>query len=261
MSRQITDSTTRFSARVADYVAGRPGYPRGVIQVLSERFGFDSTWRVADVGAGTGISSRLFLENGNPVTIVEPNHDMRAAADEWLGGFPGFASILAPAEATTLPDGSVDLVVAAQAFHWFDHAAFARECERILTPHGRVLVMWNDRDMTDDFPSAYEAIAIRYAPDYAKVGHRKSDNQAPTAAWFEPSTYGYVEVPNPQRITLEVAKARMASSSYMPSRGHPDFEPMLRDVEQLFEQYQQGGTASMAHVTRMNFGRPREVER
>src|SRR5262245_41040570 len=117
------NATSRFSSRVADYVKYRPTYPPAVLRRLSEATGLAPGWLVADVGCGTGISCRLFLANGNEVRGVEPNDDMRRAAEIEFAGEPRFRAVNGTAEATTLADASVDLVVAAQAFHWFDRPA------------------------------------------------------------------------------------------------------------------------------------------
>ena len=114
------DSTQRFSDRVADYVRYRPNYPRGILATLAAETGLSTDSLVADVGSGTGISAELFLSHGNAVYAVEPNHDMRAAAEAALARYPRFHSVVGTAETTSLPDHSVDYVVAAQAFHWFD---------------------------------------------------------------------------------------------------------------------------------------------
>src|SRR6185436_5087545 len=132
MADSSLDSKNRFSSRVDAYVAARPRYPREVIDHLNAAIGLTPDWHIVDLGSGTGISCELFLANGNPVTGVEPNAAMRAAAEKSLEKFASFRSIDASAEATTLPDTSADLVVAAQAFHWFDIPAARRETERIL---------------------------------------------------------------------------------------------------------------------------------
>lgn len=116
----MTDSTQRFSDRVAHYVRSRPGYPAEVLDALRDDIGLSPTWGITDVGSGTGISSELFLRNGNPVFAVEPNGAMREAAERLLGNHPHFQSVPGTAEATGLQGDSVDAVVAGQAFHWFD---------------------------------------------------------------------------------------------------------------------------------------------
>src|SRR5215211_3769159 len=116
----MPDPTTRFSHRVADYVRTRPGYPTAVLDLLRTETGLTPAAVVADIGSGTGLSAEMFLKNGNAVIGVEPNADMRAAAESLLAGYPNFCSVTGTAENTALPDASVDLVVAGQAFHWFD---------------------------------------------------------------------------------------------------------------------------------------------
>ena len=125
------DPTKRFSDRVENYVKYRPGYPPALLDCLRQVCGLTPAAVIADVGSGTGILSELFLKNGTPVFAVEPNDDMRQAAELRLGHYPNFASVAGTAETTMLSDRSVDLVTAGQAFHWFDvsqaKAEFARD--------------------------------------------------------------------------------------------------------------------------------------
>src|SRR5579864_6957992 len=137
------DPTRRFSDRVADYVRCRPDYPQAMMAWLQRKHHVDPRWMVADIGAGTGISSKMFLDAGQAVVAVEPNAPMRAAALEWLGGNARFRAVDGTAEATTLATASVDLVSAAQAFHWLDPAAVRREWARILRPGGLAAIYWN----------------------------------------------------------------------------------------------------------------------
>src|SRR5581483_3778885 len=139
------DSKERFSNRVADYVKYRPDYPRQILVMLREKIGLSPGWRIADIGSGTGISTGMFLENGNEVFAVEPNAKMRQAAEEWLGENPKFHSIDASAELTTLPGTCIDLIVCAQAFHWFDLGKCKIEFLRILKPGGWCALIWNER--------------------------------------------------------------------------------------------------------------------
>src|SRR5580698_7305729 len=151
-------STERFSNRVDDYVRYRPDYPPAQLDWLRDAHGVDASWRVADIGAGTGISSKMFLDAGHIVIAVEPNAAMRGAAEAWLGDNPRFHTMDGRADATTLADGSVDLVSVAQAFHWFDPAATCREFHRILRAGGLAAIYWNSRRLTNTpFLQGYEA--------------------------------------------------------------------------------------------------------
>src|SRR5262249_28849088 len=141
--REVT-ATTRFSDRVADYVRYRPGYPKEIVDFLHDS-GVAEDALVADVGAGAGISTKLFLDAGHQVIAIEPNAAMREAGDAWLAGREGYRSFAGSAEATGLPAESVGLVFAAQAFHWFGPGA-KREFLRILgrdPGYDRVALVWN----------------------------------------------------------------------------------------------------------------------
>src|SRR6185437_11357594 len=162
----MSDNTTRFSDRVEDYVKYRPHYPGSILSYLQQTYSFNASWDVADIGSGTAISSELFLGNGNRVFAVEPNAEMRGKAEELLGGNPHFFSIDGTAEATGLAAGSVRLIVAGQAFHWFDAVKSRAEFVRILQPHGVVVLVWNERLAQSPFEAAYDALIERHGKDY-----------------------------------------------------------------------------------------------
>jgi len=238
------DSTRRFSDRVADYVRYRPGYPPALLEWLRADQGVSPSWLVADVGAGTGICSRMFLEAGHAVIAVEPNAAMRAAAVEALGSSPRFRAVDAPAEATSLPGGSVDLVLAAQSFHWFEPDAVRREWARILRPGGLALVVWNSRRTGGtSFLDGYEKLLREHATDYAAVAERYADEPA-MRAWFGAGFRAAGSFENRQVLDLEGLRGRLLSSTYVPPPGHPGHQPMLEALQELFD-----GTASAGHVT------------
>ena len=142
----MIDPKERFTNRVDDYVRYRPGYPPELFEMLLVECGLGQESRVADVGSGTGILTRALLEaTGARVAAIEPNAAMRAAAERSLAGEPRFESLSSSAEATGLPGASVDLVIAAQAFHWFDPPRTRAEFARILKPRGKVALVWNQR--------------------------------------------------------------------------------------------------------------------
>src|SRR6476661_7118338 len=111
----MSDNIERFSNRVDNYVKYRPGYPSAILDLFRDEMNLGTHSVVADIGSGTGLSAKLFLENGNKVYGVEPNAAMRAAAEEFLKPFPNFVSVDGTSEDTTLPNDSVDIVIAAQA--------------------------------------------------------------------------------------------------------------------------------------------------
>jgi SAM-dependent methyltransferase len=248
------EPTERFSDRVEDYARFRPGYPPAVLDVLRRETGLTPRHVVADLGSGTGLSARLFLEHGNEVLGVEPNRAMREAAERLLSGWPGFRSVAGTAEATTLPAGSVDLVVAAQAFHWFDAVATRAEVGRILKPGGWAALLWNTRTGSTPFLREYDALLVRFGTDYQRIRHDQMGDEV--LAWFPRGAVLRRTVPNPQSLDLESLTGRLLSASYTPPAGHPDREPMLRALEALFRRYQEDGRVRFEYETRLYVGRP-----
>ena len=239
----------RFSNRVSAYVSGRPGYPHELVSWLAETFGLEPSATIVDAGAGTGISAELFLRHGFTVVAIEPNDAMREAAVAALGHEPKFHAIAASAEATTLPAASVDAVVAAQAFHWFDRAAFRIECARILKPRGCVALLWNVRRVeSSPFAADYEALLREFGTDYLAVRHENVSEEE-LARFFEgPFTRRVLD--NVQRLDRNGLRARLLSSSYVPAAGHPWHQPMLAALDTLFEAHQVDGRVAMEYELR-----------
>ena len=248
------ENTDRFSDRVENYIKYRPGYPSEVLAWLSDKIGFSSDMIVADIGSGTGISAEVFLKNRNKVYAVEPNREMREAADKLLSGYAGYVSVNGASEATTIPDHSVDLIVAAQAFHWFDRAAFKRECSRIGKASAHCLLMWNERKVESDFEKAYEDLLIRYATDYQQVDHRNI-REKDLADFYAPHPLISVTLHNEQVFDYEGVKGRLLSSSYAPNVGEPNFEPMLAYLHEIFDRYQSDGHVSFSYDCNLFLGK------
>jgi SAM-dependent methyltransferase len=255
------DPTARFSGRAADYVKTRPSYPSGVLAILREICGLDADRVVADLGSGTGIFTALLLETGATVHAVEPNADMRAAAEAMLGNEPGFRSVSGPAEATTLPDASIDLVTAAQAFHWFDVERARAEMKRILRPTtspGRpsVALVWNDRDLdATPFLRDYEALLVARCPKYREL-QGKANSVDKFDALLGKGAWTRHVVPNEQRLDREGLVGRLLSSSYSPREGDPGHGETFAELRALFDRHAEGGEVAMLYETVMILGEP-----
>ena len=254
MNTNIIDSKQRFSNRVEDYVRYRPGYPSAILDALREEYGLRPESVVADIGSGTGLLTRLFLENGNLVYGVEPNAAMREAGEQLLEKYPHFCSVAGSAEATTLPGASVDFVVVGQAFHWFEPNATRVEFLRIMRPGGWVAVMWNER-MTDTTPflREYERFLRRFGTDYEKVSETYPREQHMTE-FFGPSKFEGRFFPNEQVFDFDGLRGRLLSSSYAPPAGHLNHEPMLVELKRLFDTHQREGRVRIEYKTHMYYG-------
>ncbi len=269
-----TDVTQRFSNRVDDYVRYRPSYPPELLIWLttqatatdrhlssaappstsSPALFATPPWRIADIGAGTGIFSKLLLDTGHDVTAIEPNTPMRTAAQTWLGPNPRFHSIDARAEATTLPAASIDLITVAQAFHWFDATAVRTEWKRILRPGGLVLIVWNVRRLSGTpFLNRYEKLLRTHGTDYTEVAERHGKEPF-MRDWFGPGLLATASFDYHQSFDFEGLRGRLLSSSYAPPSGHPHHEPMLADLRALFESTAENNQVRFDYDTRAYLG-------
>ncbi|MEO8286022.1 MAG: class I SAM-dependent methyltransferase [Chloroflexota bacterium] len=250
----MVDSKQRFSSRVENYSKYRPSYPREIVDLLARECKLTAASVIADVGSGTGIMSRLFLDNGNPVFAVEPNAEMRQAAELSLASYPNFVSVPGSAEETTLAAHSVDFVLAAQAFHWFDRQQAREEFVRILKPDGWVVLTWNERKIgSTPFLDDYEQMLRDYATDYAAVDHRRID-EAVLREFFAPDEFKVKHLQYSQTFDFEGVKGRLLSSSYTPEPGHPNHNLMLDRLRAIFDARQVNGHVSMEYDTQIYYG-------
>jgi SAM-dependent methyltransferase len=210
---------------------------------------------VADVGSGTGILARLFLENGNRVIMVEPNDEMRHAGWRLLSGHGSFESVAGTAEATTLPRGRADLITAGQAFHWFDPEAAREEFARVLKPGGNVVLVWNDRRKHGvPFSEAYEVLLQAYATDYAEVEHGRERSLEQIRGFFAPNHVYTATFDNSQVLDHDGLFGRLRSSSYVPAEGQPGHHEVLEELERVFRDHENGGRVVMEYDTRVYYG-------
>lgn len=243
----MRDSTKRFSDRVEDYIAYRPGYPDEAIEWLLSAL--DDPETVAEVGAGTGICTRALREAGPEILAVEPNDAMRAAGIHQLQDLEGVTWSDGTAEETGLPDDSVDAIVAAQAFHWFEPKPTAKEWRRVSREPHRVGLIWNQRlTEVDSFSAAYEELLARRATDYKEVDHRRSESRIGS---FFPGTLARATFPNAQEVDWNGFRGRAASSSYVPAPGHPHHDAFYDALRGIFEEHARSGRVTIRYATNL----------
>jgi SAM-dependent methyltransferase len=224
------DPTGRFSDRAAEYMKYRPGYPAPAIDALLEGLAPPSMLTAADVGAGTGISARALAARGVGVFAIEPNRAMREAAEphvriSWKDG---------TAEATGLPDGAVELVLAAQAFHWFKVPESLAEFHRILRPTGRLALMWNARDHDDSVTRAYIAAIHEVNGEHpAELRTFEPAAIAEGDRFTAPVTHRF---PNSQELDRDGLIGRATSASYVPREGKP-YAKLVKLLAELFDRH------------------------
>jgi SAM-dependent methyltransferase len=249
-----SDPTKRFSDRVDNYVKFRPGYPPEVVTFLAKGCDLTVASVIADVGAGTGIFTKILLDEGYKVYAVEPNQPMRDAAVAQLSAYKNFTPVNGTAEATTLAGNSANLIVCAQAFHWFNDAQTRVEFGRILKPGGKAALIWNNR-LTDvnDFAIAYEKLLKEDGIDYNKVNHRNI-RDIDFKAFFKNGVYTLTKYTNAQVFDEEGLLGRAYSSSYVPPRDTMAGQKFLVLLKDVFNRYKVDGKVSIQYQTEIYLG-------
>lgn len=250
----IADPTKRFTERVDNYVKYRPGYPGEVITFLQKECGLTSDSIIADIGSGTGIFSNLLLDKDYHVYAIEPNQAMQQAAKQWLGSNGNYSPIDATAEATTLPAKSVDLIVCAQSFHWFNDERTRSEFKRILKDGCFVALIWNNRMIDiDKFSKAYEELLKNDSLDYNKVNHRNI-NDIDFKAFFKDGEYKKITYPNAQVFDWNGLLGRVLSSSYVPPQNTDAGKQFQLLLQNAFAKYNVNGMVSFQYQTEIYIG-------
>jgi ubiquinone/menaquinone biosynthesis C-methylase UbiE len=248
----VKDATQRFSSRVENYVLYRPGYPSEVLELLKNECGLTLDSVIADIAFGTGIFTRMLVENGNRVFGVEPNSNMRRAGEQFLASYSRFTSVAGTAEGSTLADHSVDIITAAQAAHWFDRDQARREFIRILKPGGWLVLLWNDRRMdSTEFQRQYEKLLRTYGTDYEDV---RQQGMTLAIEGFFGQAFRTREFEYKQTFDYAGFEGRLLSSSYIPQPDHPKHDPMLRELRRIFDEHQVNGRISFDYDTRVYYG-------
>lgn len=220
-----------FARKVLDDQASRPDYPAALFQrLLRER---PAPADVADLGAGTGLFTEGLLDAGYRCTAVEPDPGMRAAADGRLGHRAGYGSLDGVAERLPLATASMDLITAAQAFHWFDVPRARAECQRVLRPGGSVLLVWNEREPAAAVHRALDRVFATFG-GALRSAQLKHDERSALPAFFGsmPSPWA---TPHVQHLSAEGLLALVFSRSYMPVRDSEAGREVEREVARLHQ--------------------------
>jgi len=251
----MKDPTKRFSDRVDNYLKYRPRYPQELLTFIQEEEIIQETSILADIGSGTGFFSKLLLESGCQVYGVEPNKEMREAAEELLKGQPNFTSVDGTGEVTTLEDNSVNFIAVAQAFHWFDREKTREEFLRILKPEGYFVIVYNNRIREKiPFQVGYNDLLKKFFPEHEITNHYKINDEQ-IREFYGSSKVNVYECTNHQILDFDGLKGRLLSSSYSPKENDPNYQPVITALKVLFDKYQVNDQVTMEYKTKMYYSR------
>jgi SAM-dependent methyltransferase len=254
----LTDTghfSQRFTGRVESYRQFRPRYPDQVVSLLEKESRLTTASAIADIAAGTGLLTEIFLARGYTVAAVEPNIEMRAACEKLVPKYPRLRCFDGTAEATGLPSESFDLITVAQALHWFDLPRARIEFSRIMRPDGWCAVIYNERRVTGDpFHEGYERVLREFGIDYDTIQRRHLTPDR-IQSFFAPSEMRRAVFPNEQLLTLEALQGRIMSSSYMPKPEQPRYNAMQSAIADLFNTHQQNGYVRLKYNCTVSYGK------
>jgi ubiquinone/menaquinone biosynthesis C-methylase UbiE len=250
--------TERFSGRVPAYAAHRPRFPQGILAFLRQHNALRENAVVADIGAGTGMLAELFLEAGHRVIAVEPNDEMLEACRELTVRCPALELVKGTAEATTLPEASVDLIVVGRAMHWFDWLQAQREFQRILRRHGWVLVATNGhRDSGSAVSEQLADIFHRWRTDSAEADSRRDFNER-LPAFLDVASWHRTILRHAMKMDFATLLGYAESLSAIPRPGEQGYEEMVTELREVFGVYQREGLLETPLGCELFLGRLRE---
>lgn len=248
-------NTQKFSGKGAAYAAARPSYPRELFDSLASRGVLKPQYAVGDIGAGTGIFSGMLAEYVEKVFAVEPNGDMREQGERLFGNNRKIVFVDASAEHTALEDGSVDVVTAAQAFHWFDPDGFKTECGRILSPKSEryVVLVWNDRDTENDMISANFEVNRRFCPAF-KGSSNGADIDGGVSRFFD-GVFEKLTFENGMKYNEDEFILRNLSSSYAPKPTDTAYLPYTDALKNVFARFEKDNAVIYPYITKCYVGK------
>lgn len=256
----------RFTGKAEVYASYRPSYPTELIdfiikQVEEKQLRIDECV-IADIGAGTGKFTALLLERGFQVIAVEPNPDMLEQLMKLKNKYTDRLTIKSSsAEQTGLAAHSVDIIVCAQAFHWFNEAEVKKEWKSILKQDGFVYLIWNQRHIDgSSFMKQYEQLFLELDESkhvkqyklYKEVGHQYMSVDKLSSFYGEkPQLF---QLNYEQRLDEQALIGRIVSSSYALNEGEDGYDLFLEQIKQLFRRNEQNGYVSMLYETDCYYG-------
>ncbi|RLQ93687.1 class I SAM-dependent methyltransferase [Falsibacillus albus] len=243
--------TNQFDQKTKEYAIGRPGYPEGVLAAIKE-IGIDEHAVIADIGAGTGLLTRMLGNLGCSVSAVEPNEEMLNVCRRYCEDSKNIDFIHASAEQTTLKENSVDLITMAQSFHWFDKSLCQKEFKRILKENGHMMTLWNDMQSDSEWEKEYISTLYRYKVKTTAAISKFDPDEEKRNFFGQEFTKVYFD--HCHSVTEEGFIGGALSLSYTPAKTDHNYDEFVAELQRLFSKYQQNGIITFHYKTEVCVG-------
>lgn len=250
----MMDHTNKFNGKALIYSKFRPSYPDELVRDLLTEHQLNEHSLIADIGSGTGIMTKKLVDSHLRVLAVEPNEDMRRTAEKQLGNSSLFTSINGTAENTTLKSNSINFITVAQAFHWFDIESFKKECQRILKPSGKVMIISNSRLIHTSIMQEIISLYTRYSPDFLGFSNGQDDSKEIYDTFFLEGKYTSTSYHYPLIYNKAGFIGRHLSASYAPKEGDKEYPMFVEELSHLFEKYNVAGLVTLPNKTKTYCG-------
>ncbi len=248
------DTKTVYSMKAEKYARFRWDYAAHAIKAIIDMTQMSSNSTVADIGAGTGILTRHFVDKARTVYAIEPNFELRQILARELGGFPSISVIDACAEATSLSNNSVDVITIAQAIHWFDPEPARQEMMRILREDGWLVLLRNYGTNSGQHKAIGKLMTEEYGADFTVVNERQKEK--PTPFYFGNDNFKRFIFPFEFQQCWEEFIGSLTTASFMPDEDHPLFHKLEKEARKIFSQYSDHGYLQVKGDTELTIGQP-----
>ncbi|MCL5997525.1 MAG: class I SAM-dependent methyltransferase [Chloroflexi bacterium] len=249
---ETTNPTNPYTTRADKYARYRWDYAPQAIQTILATTGIGADACMADIGSGTGILARHFVERVHCLYAVEPDGHMRAWAEQALACHPSFRSVAGTAEVTTLPDHAVDLIAVGQALHWFEPDAARAEFTRILKPAGWLAVVWNYGTDPHLGEAMREVCSAENGWDASPSAGARSGQ--PPEFYYRSEQYLQQSFPMTGQENWESFFGALCSDSHAPDEDHPSFDRFMRAARQVFDRFCADGRVTVHFTTQLCLG-------
>ena len=245
----------KFNGKAEIYDKFRPSYSKNFFMYLYDKKIITRTSVIADIGSGTGIMGIEFAKEGNNVYVVEPNLDMIRIAKRNLLNYKNCFFKNTSAENTELGDNSIDLVVVAQAFHWFDKEKFKEECKRILKKNGNIVLVWNSTETNSTINIEVSNINKKLCPRFNSFSKRGEEDENEYSYFFRNGKCEFKLFKNDLSLNETDFIGRILSRTYSPDKNDPQYEEYINEMIKLFNNHAVKGKILIPNTTRAYIGK------